>query len=199
MILMIDNFDSFTFNIVQYFQELQQDVEVYRNDEISLAEIEQLNPDHIVLSPGPGRPSEAGVMLDVIARFYDKKPMMGICLGHQAIAQFFGAEIVPSKQLMHGKTSPVFHRQKDLFQGLPSPYKATRYHSLVVNPESLPDELAVTAWTQEASGGFDEIMGLQHRALPIYGVQFHPESILTEYGHALLKNFINHSCFKGVG
>lgn len=190
MLLMIDNYDSFTYNVVQYFGELKVDVEVVRNDKISLTEIEQKAPEYLVISPGPCTPNEAGISLEAIQRFAGKLPLLGICLGHQSIGQAFGGKIVRAKQVMHGKTSPVYHNEKGMFAGLPNPFQATRYHSLVIEQESLPDCLEVTAWTQNEDGSMDEIMGIQHRELPIEGVQFHPESILTEHGHQLLNNFI---------
>ncbi len=191
MLLMLDNYDSFTYNLVQYFGELGVDVEVHRNDKITVEEIEQLNPDHIVISPGPCTPNEAGISMDVIKHFADKKPILGVCLGHQSIGQVFGGEIVHAREIMHGKISPVYHNNTSVFEGLPNPFNATRYHSLVINKQSLPDCFDVTAWTQNEDGTIDEIMGIQHKTLPIEGVQFHPESIMTDYGHALLKNFIN--------
>ncbi|MCG8312978.1 MAG: aminodeoxychorismate/anthranilate synthase component II [Pseudomonadales bacterium] len=190
MLLMIDNYDSFTYNVVQYFGELGADVKVYRNDEISIAEIERLNPDHIVISPGPCTPNEAGVSMETIRTFAGKKPIMGICLGHQSIGQVFGGKVVRADQVMHGKTSPVYHTDKGVFCGLSNPFEATRYHSLVVDKDSLPECLEITAWTQTESGDVDKIMGLRHKELPIEGVQFHPESILTEFGHEMLKNFL---------
>ena len=190
MLLMIDNYDSFTYNVVQYFGELGADVKVYRNDEISIAEIERLNPDHIVISPGPCTPNEAGVSMETIRTFAGKKPIMGICLGHQSIGQVFGGKVVRADQVMHGKTSPVYHTDKGVFCGLGNPFEATRYHSLVVDKDSLPECLEITAWTQTESGDVDKIMGLRHKELPIEGVQFHPESILTEFGHEMLKNFL---------
>ncbi|MGH1439193.1 MAG: anthranilate synthase component II [Cellvibrionaceae bacterium] len=190
MLLMIDNYDSFTYNVVQYFGELKVDVEVVRNDKISLTEIEQKAPEYLVISPGPCTPNEAGISLEAIKGFAGKLPLLGICLGHQSIGQAFGGKIVRAKQVMHGKTSPVYHNDKGVFAGLPNPFQATRYHSLVIEQESLPDCLEVTAWTQNEDGSMDEIMGIQHRELPIEGVQFHPESILTEHGHQLLNNFL---------
>ena len=186
MILMIDNYDSFTYNLVQYFGELGAQMEVALNDGITIAEIERMNPTKIVLSPGPCAPAQAGVTLEVIKHFSGKKPILGVCLGHQAIGEAFGGEVVYAKTLMHGKVSPVIHEGKGVFSGLPTPFIATRYHSLAVRRESLPDCLEVTAWTEDG-----EIMGLKHRTLAIEGVQFHPESILTEHGHALLANFAN--------
>jgi len=187
MLLMIDNYDSFTYNLVQYFGELGQDVQVYRNDQIAVGEIENLAPDHIVISPGPCTPNEAGVSIDVIKAFAGKRPILGVCLGHQAMGQAFGGRIVHAKQLMHGKTSMVHHNGEGVFKGLPSPFEATRYHSLVVERESLPDCLAITAWTDDG-----EIMGLRHKEFAVEGVQFHPESILSEHGHALLRNFLSY-------
>jgi len=190
MLLMIDNYDSFTYNVVQYLCELGADVVVHRNDEITVAEIERLAPDYIVISPGPCTPSEAGISLDVIRRFAGSVPMLGICLGHQAIGAAFGGEVVRARQVMHGKTSMIHHTGRGVFAGLPSPFEATRYHSLIVARESLPACLEVTAWTRGDDGGVDEIMGVRHRTLPIEGVQFHPESILTQFGHDLLRNFL---------
>ncbi|WP_342243992.1 aminodeoxychorismate/anthranilate synthase component II [Pseudomonas sp. OTU5201] len=190
MLLMIDNYDSFTYNVVQYLGELGSDVHVIRNDELSIAEIEALNPERIVVSPGPCTPNEAGVSLEVIRHFAGKLPILGVCLGHQSIGQAFGGDVVRARQAMHGKTSPVFHKDQGVFEGLNHPLTVTRYHSLVVKLETLPDELEVTAWTQHADGSMDEIMGLRHKTLNIEGVQFHPESILTEQGHELLANFL---------
>ena len=191
MLLMIDNYDSFTYNLVQYFGELGADVQVHRNDKITIAEIEALNPDHIVISPGPCTPNEAGISLEVIKHFAGKKPILGVCLGHQSIGQAFGGEIIHAREIMHGKTSPIYHNDTSVFKGLNNPVTATRYHSLVINKASIPDCFEITAWTQNDDGSMDEIMGIQHKTLPIEGVQFHPESILTEQGHALLKNFID--------
>ncbi len=191
MLLMIDNYDSFTYNLVQYFGELGADVHVHRNDKITIDEIEALNPEKIVVSPGPCTPNEAGVSLDVIKYFAGKKPLLGVCLGHQAIGQAFGGEVIHARQIMHGKTSPVYHKDIGVFAGLNNPLIATRYHSLVINKNALPECLEVTAWTQNEDGSLDEIMGVRHKTLPIEGVQFHPESILTEQGHALLKNFLD--------
>ncbi|AOE83216.1 aminodeoxychorismate/anthranilate synthase component II [Pseudomonas sp. TCU-HL1] len=190
MLLMIDNYDSFTYNVVQYLGELGADVHVIRNDELSIAEIEALNPERIVVSPGPCTPNEAGVSLEVIRHFAGKLPILGVCLGHQSIGQAFGGDVVRARQAMHGKTSPVFHKDQGVFEGLNHPLTVTRYHSLVVKLDTLPDELEVTAWTQHADGSVDEIMGLRHKTLNIEGVQFHPESILTEQGHELLANFL---------
>ncbi len=189
MLLMIDNYDSFTYNLVQYLGELGAEVVVYRNDEISLTEIEQLAPEKIVISPGPCTPDEAGVSMEVVTRFGANTPILGICLGHQSIGQALGGTVLRAKEVMHGKTSLIHHSDEGVFQGLPRPFEATRYHSLVVAREGLPDCLEVTAWT-ERDGEFDEIMGLKHRDYPIQGVQFHPESIRTPVGHDLLRNFL---------
>ena len=191
MLLMIDNYDSFTYNLVQYFAELGADVQVKRNDQISIADIERLNPAQIVISPGPCTPNEAGVSLDVIKHFAGVKPLLGVCLGHQAIGQAFGGDVVHAREIMHGKTSPVYHKDLGVFKGLNNPLQATRYHSLVVKKDTLPDCFEVTAWTQKDNGDLDEIMGIRHKTLPVEGVQFHPESILTEQGHQLLKNFLD--------
>jgi anthranilate synthase component 2 len=185
MLLMIDNYDSFTYNLVQYLAELGQEVLVYRNDEIDLAKVAALNPDHIVISPGPCTPNEAGISVPLIKEFAGKIPLLGVCLGHQSIGQAFGGNIIHAKQLMHGKTSLIYHNDVGVFKGLPNPYTATRYHSLVIEKETLPDCLEITAWTEDG-----EIMGVRHKTLAIEGVQFHPESILTEYGHELLNNFL---------
>ncbi|MGE8497680.1 MAG: aminodeoxychorismate/anthranilate synthase component II [Pseudomonas sp.] len=190
MLLMIDNYDSFTYNVVQYLGELGADVHVIRNDELSIAEIEALNPERIVVSPGPCTPTEAGVSLEVINHFAGKLPILGVCLGHQSIGQAFGGDVVRARKVMHGKTSPVFHEDLGVFAGLNKPLTVTRYHSLVVKLETLPDCLEVTAWTQHDDGSVDEIMGLRHKTLHIEGVQFHPESILTEQGHELFANFL---------
>jgi anthranilate synthase component 2 len=187
---MIDNYDSFTYNLVQYFGELGQAVEVRRNDAIDVAGIEALQPSAIVISPGPCTPDQAGVSLDVLDKLSGRFPILGVCLGHQSLGQAFGGKVVRAKTIMHGKTSPVHHNGTGVFAGLPSPFEATRYHSLVVEKESLPDCLEVTAWTLDEDGGFDEIMGLRHRTLPVEGVQFHPESILTQHGHDMLRNFL---------
>jgi len=191
MILVIDNYDSFTYNLVQYFGELGAEVEVHRNDMITVEELAARGPSHIVLSPGPCTPDDAGICLKVIDQLKERFPILGVCLGHQSIGQAFGGKVVRAREVMHGKTSPIHHRQKSVFRGLPSPLTATRYHSLIVEPETLPAELEMTAWTENADGGIAEIMGLQHRHLPIAGVQFHPESIMTEHGHAILKNFLD--------
>jgi anthranilate synthase component 2 len=185
MLLMIDNYDSFTYNLVQYFGELGQDVRVFRNDAITLKEIAAMAPDYLVISPGPCSPKEAGISVAVIREFAGKLPILGVCLGHQSIGYAFGGEIVHAKQLMHGKLSSVHHADVGIFSGLPNPFTATRYHSLAIRRETLPDCLEVTAWTDDG-----EIMGVRHTEYPIQGVQFHPESIMTEHGHALLDNFL---------
>lgn len=185
MLLMVDNYDSFTYNLVQYFGELGEAMKVARNDEISLEDVERLAPKGIVISPGPCTPNEAGISLPLIERFAGKVPILGVCLGHQAIGQAFGGRVIHARQLMHGKVSAIHHSGVGVFRGLPSPFNATRYHSLAVERSTLPSTLEVTAWTDDG-----EIMGLRHRTLAIEGVQFHPESILTEHGHALLRNFV---------
>ena len=190
MLLMIDNYDSFTFNLVQYLQELGAEVRVERNDALTLDQIEALAPDKIVISPGPCTPNEAGVSLEVIRELGPNTPVLGVCLGHQSIGQAYGGRVVRAGNIMHGKTSRIRHEGRGVFAGLPDAYEATRYHSLVVQRGSLPPELEVTAWTENEDGSFEEIMGLRHREHPVEGVQFHPESILTEHGHALLKNFL---------
>ncbi|MBB1344137.1 aminodeoxychorismate/anthranilate synthase component II [Pseudoalteromonas sp. SR44-5] len=190
MLLMIDNYDSFTYNLVQYFQRLDQEVLVKRNDEISVSQIAQLNPQHIVISPGPCSPNEAGISLELIEQLKGQFPILGICLGHQTIAQALGANIVRAKQVMHGKTSPIYHANQGVFAGLPNPLTVCRYHSLVVEQDSIPDELQITAWTETESGQLDEIMGLVHNSLALEGVQFHPEAILTQRGLELLANFL---------
>jgi len=187
---MIDNYDSFTFNLVQYLQTLGAEVMVVRNDALSVEAIEALAPERIVISPGPCTPNEAGVSLALIERLGARIPILGVCLGHQSIGQAYGGRVVRARTIMHGKTSRIRHRGQGVFAGLPDAYEATRYHSLVVERETLPDCLEVTAWTEDADGGFEAIMGLRHRAYPVEGVQFHPESILTEHGHALLQNFL---------
>ncbi|WP_322629740.1 aminodeoxychorismate/anthranilate synthase component II [Halothiobacillus sp.] len=192
MVLMLDNYDSFTFNLVQYLGELGEEVWVARNDQVTVAEITERAPSHIVISPGPCSPNEAGISLDVIRRFAGKIPILGVCLGHQAIGQAFGGEVIRARMVMHGKVSPIFHDGSGVFAGLPNPFDATRYHSLVVARGNLPDVLEVTAWTQYEDGAFDEIMGLQHREFVVEGVQFHPESILTEHGHQQLKTFLSY-------
>ena len=190
MLLMIDNYDSFTYNLVQYLGELEADVIVRRNDEITLADVESMQPDHIMISPGPCTPNEAGISMQLIDAWKGRVPILGVCLGHQSIGQVFGGRIVHAREIMHGKTSMIHHRGEGVFAGLSNPYEATRYHSLVIERESLPDCLEVTAWTETADGEFDEIMGVRHRDYAIEGVQFHPESILTEHGHDLLANFL---------
>jgi anthranilate synthase component II len=185
MLLMIDNYDSFTYNIVQYFGELGEDVRVHRNDEITIEQIEALNPDRICISPGPKAPSQAGISLEVLKHFAGKKPILGVCLGHQAIGEAFGGKVIRAKQVMHGKTSLIAHTGVGVFKGLPSPFTVIRYHSLAIERASLPSCLEVTAWTDDG-----EIMGVRHKEYDIEGVQFHPESILSEYGHELLKNFL---------
>lgn len=185
MLLMIDNYDSFTYNLVQYLRELGEEVEVYRNDKITTSEIESLQPSRLVVSPGPCTPNEAGISVDVVKSFAGKIPILGVCLGHQSIGQAFGGRVVRADRLMHGKTSPVFHDHRELFAGLPDPFDATRYHSLLVERSSLPGCLEITAWTEEG-----EIMGMRHRELPVWGMQFHPESILTVAGMDMLKNFL---------
>jgi anthranilate synthase component 2 len=190
MILMIDNYDSFTYNLVQYFGELGAEVQVFRNDQISVDQVAALKPSHIVLSPGPCTPNEAGICLDLLDRLKGRFPILGVCLGHQAIGQAFGGHVVRARQIMHGKTSPIHHQRQGVFTELPSPFTATRYHSLIVERSTLPTDFEVTGWTETTDGSMDEIMGLRHRRLPIEGVQFHPESILTEHGPAMLKNFL---------
>ncbi len=190
MLLMIDNYDSFTYNLVQYFGELGADVRVYRNDEISVEQVVELAPERIVVSPGPCTPNEAGISVPLIRELAARVPILGVCLGHQSIGQAFGGRIVKAREVMHGKTSPVYHAGRGVFSGLDNPFQATRYHSLVIEASSLPDCLEVTAWTQTTAGERDEIMGVRHREYPIQGVQFHPESILTRHGHDLLRNFI---------
>ena len=190
MILMIDNFDSFTYNVVQYLTELGAEVRVVRNDEITVEAIEALRPERLVISPGPCTPDESGITLEAIRYFSDKLPILGICLGHQAIGQVFGGQVVRAGAVMHGKVSPMVHTNTGVFQGLRNPLNATRYNSLVIDKASLPDCLEITAWTQCADGSVDEIMGIRHKTLPIEGVQFHPESIMTEQGHDLLRNFL---------
>ena len=191
MLVMIDNYDSFTFNVVQYLCELGEDVRVYRNDEITVDEIRSMAPDAVVISPGPCTPNEAGVSMDVIRLLGGELPVLGICLGHQSIGQVYGGKVIKAHDVMHGKTSLVHHKGTGVFKGLPNPFTATRYHSLVVESDNLPDCLEVTAWTCTQDGSIDEIMGLAHRDLAVEGVQFHPESILTEHGHDLLRNFLN--------
>ncbi len=190
MLLMIDNYDSFTYNLVQYLGELGVEVRVVRNDELTVEQVAALTPERIVISPGPCTPNEAGISVPVIREFAGRVPILGVCLGHQSIGQAFGGNIVKAKMVMHGKTSPVHHSGSGVFSGLPDPFQATRYHSLVIEWASLPPDLEVTAWTQTPDGAPDEIMGVRHRHLPVQGVQFHPESILTQHGHALLRNFL---------
>jgi len=190
MLLMIDNYDSFTFNLVQYLQSLGAEVEVVRNDALTLEQIRGLAPERIVISPGPCTPNEAGVSLEVIRELGADTPILGVCLGHQSIGQAYGGNVVRAGNIMHGKTSRIRHEGRGVFAGLPDAYEATRYHSLVVERGSLPEALEITAWTENDDGSFEEIMGLRHREHPVEGVQFHPESILTEHGHALLKNFL---------
>ncbi|WP_146907011.1 anthranilate synthase component II [Arenimonas daejeonensis] len=190
MLLMIDNYDSFTYNLVQYFGELGQEVGVVRNDAMTVEQIAALKPDRIVISPGPCTPNEAGVSLQVLERLAGTVPILGVCLGHQSIGQAFGGEVVRARTIMHGKTSPIRHGGKGVFAGVPDGFEATRYHSLVVRRDTLPDCLEVTAWTENPDGSLDEIMGLRHKTLAVEGVQFHPESILTQHGHDLLRNFL---------
>lgn len=190
MLLMIDNYDSFTYNLVQYFGELGVEVSVHRNDMISVSDIEKLDPKYIVISPGPCTPNEAGVSIETIKHFAGKKPILGVCLGHQSIGQAFGGKIIHAKQIMHGKTSLMHHQDVGVFKGLPNPFEATRYHSLVIEKASIPACLEITAWTVDDKNEIDEIMGVRHKQFAIEGVQFHPESILTTPGHALLRNFL---------
>lgn len=189
-VVMIDNYDSFTYNLVQYFGELDATVVVVRNDQVTIADIAALAPDKIVISPGPCTPKEAGICVEAVTQFAGKLPILGVCLGHQSIACAFAGTIVRAKRIMHGKTSPVFHHGSGVFKGLANPFIATRYHSLVIDQNSLPACLQITAWTQDASGNIDDIMGIKHKTLALEGVQFHPESILTEHGHELLRNFL---------
>ena len=193
MLLMIDNYDSFTYNLVQYFGELDQDVQVYRNDKITIGHIKKLCPSHIVISPGPCTPNEAGISIEVIDNFKKEVPILGVCLGHQSIGQAFGGKIVHAKNIMHGKTSNIYHAGTDVFKSFESPFTATRYHSLVIEKDTLPDCFEITAWTNNEDGNIDEIMGIKHKNFLISGVQFHPESILTSYGHGLLKNFLSNT------
>jgi anthranilate synthase component 2 len=190
MILMIDNYDSFTYNLVQYLGELGADVQTHRNDQITVKEVARLAPSHIVLSPGPCTPNEAGICLELIRELAGKVPILGVCLGHQSIGQAFGGKVVRAREVMHGKTSAIHHGGQGVFRQLPAPFTATRYHSLIVAGDGFPEDLEVTAWTQRDGGARDEVMGLKHRTLPLEGVQFHPESILTEHGHDLLRNFL---------
>ncbi len=191
MLLMIDNYDSFTYNLVQYFGELGADVRVLRNDQIDIAGLEELDPEQLVISPGPCTPNEAGISVDAIKHFASKKPILGVCLGHQSIAQAFGGKIIHAGKIMHGKTSMIHHANAGVFNAIANPFEATRYHSLVIEKSSLPDCLEVTAWTEDENGLMDEIMGVRHKKHVIEGMQFHPESILTEHGHQLLKNFLS--------
>jgi len=191
MMIMIDNYDSFTYNLVQYLGELGADVVVHRNDQITVQQIEALKPERIMISPGPCTPNEAGVSMETIRYFAGKLPILGVCLGHQSIGQVFGGKIVHAAEIMHGKTSMIHHNNRGVFKGLTNPYEATRYHSLVIQKESIPDCLEITAWTEKADGSMDEIMGVRHKEMAIEGVQFHPESILTQHGHELLKNFLD--------
>ncbi len=190
MLLMLDNYDSFTYNLVQYLQSLGAEVKVVRNDAMTVDEIAKLAPERIVISPGPCTPNEAGVSLEIIERLGATTPILGVCLGHQSIGQAYGGNVIRAGRIMHGKTSRIRHEGRGVFAGLPDAYEATRYHSLVVERSSLPEALEVTAWTENEDGSFEEVMGLRHREFPVEGVQFHPESILTEHGHALLKNFL---------
>lgn len=190
MLLMIDNYDSFTYNIVQYFAELGTDVQVYRNDEITIEEIEALNPERLVVSPGPCTPDDAGISMEAIRHFAGKLPILGICLGHQSIGQVFGGDTIRAGRVMHGKVSAVYHKDTGVFRGLNNPLQATRYHSLVIDQNTLPDCLEVTAWTRNSDGSMEEIMGVRHKTLAVEGVQFHPESIMSEQGHELLRNFL---------
>jgi anthranilate synthase component 2 len=191
MLLMIDNYDSFTYNLVQYLGELGADVRVFRNDQITISEIETLEPERIVISPGPCTPNEAGISVETVRHFAGRIPILGVCLGHQSIGQAFGGRIVHARAIMHGKTSQIHHNGLGVFTDLPDPFEATRYHSLVIDKTTWPESLEITAWTQTPTGELDEIMGIRHRDLAVEGVQFHPESILTERGHALLENFLN--------
>ncbi len=189
-VLMIDNYDSFTYNLVQFLGELGAEVEVVRNDQVDVAQVRASAASHIMISPGPCTPNEAGISMAAIEALAGKKPILGVCLGHQSIGQVFGGEVVHAREIMHGKTSPIRHNGAGVFAGLESPFTATRYHSLVIDRDNVPDCLEITAWTEDADGELDEIMGVRHRELALEGVQFHPESILTEHGHALLRNFL---------
>jgi len=189
-VVMVDNYDSFTYNLVQYFGELGADVTVVRNDQVTVEDIEKLAPDKLVISPGPCTPKEAGISVEAILKFAGKTPILGVCLGHQSIGYAFGGNIIHAKSIMHGKTSLVYHHNQGVFKGLNNPFTATRYHSLVIEQETIPDCLEITAWTQDEAGKLDEIMGVRHKELDIEGVQFHPESILTEHGHDMLRNFL---------
>jgi len=190
MLVMIDNYDSFTYNIVQYLGELGSDVRVFRNDSTSIQEIDSLSPSQIVISPGPCTPNEAGISMDVIRNFAGKTPILGVCLGHQSIGQVFGGNIINAKNVMHGKLSAIHHSDAGVFKGLPTPFIATRYHSLVINQAKIPDCLEVTAWTEDETGALDEVMGIRHKEFQVEGVQFHPESIMSDHGHEILKNFL---------
>lgn len=190
MLLMIDNYDSFTYNLVQYLGELGAEVRVERNDALTVSDVERLKPERIVISPGPCTPSDAGIVVELIQKLGGEIPILGVCLGHQAIGQAYGGKVVRADRIMHGKTSAIRHTGRGVFRGLPEPFEATRYHSLVIEKNSVPDCLEVTAWTENADGSVEEIMGVRHKTLPIEGVQFHPESILTEHGHQLLRNFL---------
>ena len=190
MLLMIDNYDSFTYNLVQYLGELGAEVRVYRNDALSVADVERLKPERVVISPGPCTPNEAGISVELIRKLGGKLPILGVCLGHQAIGMAYGGRVSHAGRVMHGKVSAIHHRSAGVFRELPNGFEATRYHSLVIDKESLPDCLEVTAWTENEDGSVEEIMGVRHKALPVEGVQFHPESILTQHGHALLRNFL---------
>jgi anthranilate synthase component II len=190
MLLMLDNYDSFTYNLVQYLGELGADVRVHRNDTLTVKDVEAMRPERIVISPGPCTPNEAGISLELIRQLGGRVPILGVCLGHQAIGQAYGGKVVHAERVMHGKISPIHHTGQGVFAGLPNPFEATRYHSLVIERASMPDCLEVTAWTRHEDGSVEEIMGVRHKKLPVEGVQFHPESILTQYGHALLKNFL---------
>ena len=197
-LLMIDNYDSFTYNLVHYLAELGQEVQVVRNDALGVDDVAALAPDYIVLSPGPCTPNEAGICVPVLEQLAGRFPVFGVCLGHQSIGQAFGGKVVRAKTIMHGKTSMIHHNGTGAFAGLPSPFEATRYHSLVVERASLPDCLEITAWTEDADGDIDEVMGLRHKTLPVEGVQFHPESILTQHGHDLLRNFLAQHAERGT-
>lgn len=191
MLLMIDNYDSFTYNIVQYFGELNQEVKVVRNDQVTLEDIERWQPKYLVIGPGPCSPTEAGISIPAIQHFAGKIPLLGVCLGHQSIGQAFGGNIVRAKTVMHGRLSDMYHSNQGIFSNLPNPFSATRYHSLVIDQASLPECLEVTCWTQEADGSMEEIMGIRHKTLPVEGVQFHPESILSQHGHQIFQNFLD--------
>lgn len=191
MLLIIDNYDSFTYNIVQYFGELNQEVKVVRNDQVTLEDIERWQPKYLVIGPGPCSPTEAGISIPAIQHFAGKIPLLGVCLGHQSIGQAFGGNIVRAKTVMHGRLSDMYHSNQGIFSNLPNPFSATRYHSLVIDQATLPECLEVTCWTQEADGSMEEIMGIRHKTLPVEGVQFHPESILSQHGHQIFQNFLD--------